>query len=225
MKILAIIPARKGSKRLPDKNKKDLLGKPLIQWTIEQAKMSKLITRIVVDSDDEEILKFADSFGVDCFTRIPDLAKDSSSIYDAIFYELDFIKEKEGKEYDIVVLLEPTSPLRKDNDIDNAIQNLLDDYENTDSVVSVGEIQLEKPCLAMKFNGKGIGFYNGSDIGERYFPYGVCYLSKVETLREYKSFYQMRTVPYFLERWQNYEVNDIYDLVCVEAIMSKPCDF
>lgn len=223
--IIAIIPARKGSKRLPDKNKKPLLGKPLVFWTIDQAKKSKLIDRIVVDSDDVEILELADKMGVDCFIRPPELAKDSSSIYDVIFNELDYIKEKEGKEYDVIVLLEPTSPLRKDEDIDNAIQALLDDYQNTDSIVSVGEIQLEKPQLAMKFDGKNISFYNNQDVGERFFPYGVAYISKVEALRKNKSFYQEQTRPYFLERWQGYEVNDIYDLICIEAIMEKPCDF
>jgi len=225
MKILAIIPARMGSKRLPDKNKMDLLGKPLIQWTIEQAKMSKLITRIVVDSDDEEILGLADSLGVDCFRRIPELAKDSSSIYDAIFYELDFIKEKQGEEYDIVVLLQTTSPLRKDEDIDKAIQTLLDDYENTDSVVSAGKIQSEILSAKMNFDGKFISFINPKEIGERYFSFGVLYVSKVETLRKQKTFYQERTAPYFIERWQNFDIDDIYDFICVEAIMSKPLNY
>jgi len=223
--ILAIIPARAGSKRLPGKNKKELLGKPLIQWTIEQAKMSKLITRIVVDSDDPEILALADALGVDCFVRSPELARDSSSIYDVLFNELDFIKEAEGKEYDIVVLLQTTSPLRKDGDIDKAIQILLDDYEKTDSVVSAGKIQSEILFAKMKFDGKYINFVDPKEIGERYFSFGVLYVSKVETLRKQKTFYQERTAPYFIERWQNFDIDDIYDFICAEAIMSKPLDY
>jgi CMP-N-acetylneuraminic acid synthetase len=215
-KVLGIIPARGGSKRLPNKNFKDICGEPLINWSIYQAEKSKLLDRFIVNTDSREIAIIARGNNADVpFLRESKLAQDKSSIYDVIF---DTLERLPG--YDVVALLEPTSPLRKDDDIDKAIQLLLDNYKDTDSVVSVGEIQLEDPYLAKYQNGKYIDSLLNDGTGEKtYFPYGVIYLSKVEALKKYKTFYQERTMPYFIERWQNYEIDDMCDFLCVKAIM------
>jgi len=112
-KSVAFIPARAGSKGLPGKNKKLFFGKPLIQWTIEQAQQSKCFDKIVVSSDDEEVLKIATSCGVDTQTRHAELATDEAPI-DAVLYDY-FGREENNATYGC--LLNPTSPLRSVKDI------------------------------------------------------------------------------------------------------------
>lgn len=226
-RIIAIIPARGGSKGLPGKNIKSLAGKPLISWTIEQAKKSKHIDKLIVNTDDKDIARIARKYGADVpFLRPKELAQDKSSVYDVIFHTLGWFKER-GSEFDIVILLEPTSPLRKEGDIDSAIKLFLRNYNKADSLVSVGEIHLENPSITLKMDKKFIKNYMKTDFSRRqdlpraYFPYGVIYLSKTRALEKYKKFYQNRTLPYLIERWQNYEIDDIYDFLCVEAILKQ----
>ena len=227
--ILAIIPARGGSKGLPKKNIKPLLGKPLIAWTIEAAKQSTLITSIFISTDDPDIAKVSEEYGIKVpELRPPELAKDTSSIYDAINYILDSF-EKRGQTFDIVILLEPTSPLRKKGDIDRAINLFIRNYEKADSLISVGEVQLEHP-YAMKTIDKGfvkpfitqsVNSSNRQDMPVFYFPYGVIYLSKAKTIRESGTFYQEKTLAFPIERWQNYEINDYFDFLCVESVLKS----
>jgi len=113
IKAVAFIPARKGSKGLPGKNKKLFAGKPLIQWSIEQAKASKLFGKIVVSSDDPDILGIADRCGVVPVQRQPILSTDEANINDVLF---DFFVRKENR-CKYVCLLNPTSPLRSVKDI------------------------------------------------------------------------------------------------------------
>lgn len=128
MEILAVIPARGGSKSIPRKNIKLLAGKPLIAWTIEEAKKSKHITRIIVSTDDEEIAEVARSYGAEVpFIRPAALAQDLSTDVEFLTHALNFLKEKEGFVPDIVLRLPPTSPLRTAEDIDAGIEALLAD--------------------------------------------------------------------------------------------------
>jgi len=228
-KILAIIPARLGSKGIPKKNTKVLLGKPLITWTIEQAIKSTLIHTVFVSTDSEEIAKISEKSGVQVpFLRPPELAKDDSPTIDAINHALESF-EKEGKTYDIVVLLEPTSPLRKAGDIDAAIRLFLDKYDHADALVSLGEVQLENPFIMEYIENNRLKkvistnnhFYQRQQMPKVYFPYGVIYLSKVETLKKTRTFHQENTIPYLIERWQNYEIDDLCDFLCVETILKR----
>lgn len=117
--------------------------------------------------------------------------------------------------------------LEKKNDIDNAIEFFIKNIEKADSLVSLGEVHLENPYIMKKIENKYVktflevseSFYQRQILPKVYFPYGVIYLSKTDTLKKYKTFYQARTLPYFIERWQNYEIDDIYDFICVEAIL------
>jgi CMP-N,N'-diacetyllegionaminic acid synthase len=225
-KILAIIPARGGSKGLPGKNVRMLNGKPLIAYSIEAALGSKLLDKFVVSTDDENISQISKSFGAEVLPRPKELARDDSSIFDVIMYVIGWFSER-GQQFDIIVLLEPTSPLRKKDDIDKAIQLFISNIETAGSLVSLGEVQLENPYITQKIeNGfvvplidKDPSIYRRQQLPKAYFPYGVIYLSKISTFKEQKSFYQNKTIPYFIERWQNYEVDDLYDFLCIEAIM------
>ncbi len=119
-KILAIIPARGGSKRIPNKNIKDFLGKPLLAYTIEQARKVDFIDRVIVDTDSEEIAGIARKYGAEVpFLRPASLAQDNSKVADSIFHLLDKLKMQEGYEPDYIMILQTTSPLREEKDIEN----------------------------------------------------------------------------------------------------------
>jgi len=132
--FLAIIPARGGSKRLPRKNILDLHGKPLISHSIEAGLNSKYIDKVVVSSDDDEILVISEKFGVNIIKRPDELATDVSTTFDAIKHTINNVEK-----YDYIVLLQPTSPLRDSKHIDEAIELLKN--KNADAVVSVCEME------------------------------------------------------------------------------------
>jgi CMP-N,N'-diacetyllegionaminic acid synthase len=225
-KVLAVIPARGGSKGVPRKNIKPLGGQPLLAYTIQSAAKSKLIDKFVVSTEDDEIAAVSRKYRAEVVKRPPELARDDSPSYDAIKHVLDYF-EKQRQTFDIIVLLEPTSPLRKDDDIDSSIKLITDNWDKADSLVSVGEIQLENPYIAKKIEGGLVqpliesnkNIFRRQELPKAYFPYGVIYLSKVDLYLKTRTFYQEKTIPYFIERWQNYEIDDIYDFFCVEAIM------
>ena len=228
-RILAIVPARGGSKGLPGKNNKMLNGKPLIAWSIEQAKESNLIDEIFVTTDCIEIAKTAKNYGIDVpFLRPEKLANDTSSSVDVAAHVLSNF-ENEDIFFDYIILLEPTSPLRKKDDIDSAI-HLAINNETADGVISLGEVHMEHPMIVKKVNDSGkISSYikNVDKIDQRqqtdkaYFPYGVVYLIKTEVFKKEKSFYTDNIIPFFIERWQNYEIDDIIDFNIIELLIKK----
>lgn len=227
--ILAIIPARGGSKGLPGKNIKELCGKPLLVWSIEQALKSEHIDNIVVSTDSEKIAKIAKKAGANVpFLRPAKLAANDSPTSDAILHVLEQLGIM-GKCYDYVALLEPTSPLRKPNDIDDAISMII---QNTDAdcLVSVGEVHMEHPMIVKKISEKGFvapyisniaTIHQRQQADEAYFPYGVIYISKIPEFKKKQAFYTKKTIPYFIERWQNYEIDDELDFMIIEQIMKK----
>jgi CMP-N-acetylneuraminic acid synthetase len=131
--FLAVIPARGGSKRLPRKNVLDLAGKPLIAWTIEAAKQSKYIDHFVVSTDDQEITDVSKQFGAEVLTRPGELATDTASSVDVVLHSIN----AQQKQYDYVILLQPTSPLRTAQHIDEAIELLFE--KNANAIISVCE--------------------------------------------------------------------------------------
>lgn len=223
---LAVIPARGGSKGLLKKNIRPLCGKPLVAYTIESALAAQYITRVVVSTEDVEIAEISKKYGAEVIERPQELARDDSPVIDAILYTLKCC-ERQGSYFDIVLQLEATSPLRKEGDLDSAIRLFIENMESADSLVSLGEIHVEHPYIAKNVEQgyvkplikTGKSFFQRQQLPKTYFPYGVIYLSKVDTLRIRKTFYQDRTIPYFIERWQNYEIDDVYDFICVEAIL------
>ena len=228
-KVLAIIPARGGSKGLPGKNIMTLCGKPLIGWTIEHAKASIYIDEIFVSTDSEDIARTAEQFGIKVpFLRPEELAKDTSSSMDVVENVLQYYQSRKC-DFDYILLLEPTSPLRKEGDLDAVIM-LAVKNETADGVVSLGKVHMEHPMIVKKINetGKIVSYIPDSkkisqrqQADEAFFPYGVAYLIKSETFKLEKSFYTKNIIPYYIERWQNYEIDDIFDFIAVEAILTK----
>lgn len=225
--ILGLIPARGGSKGLPRKNIRPLLGKPLVGWTIIQALNSRYLDKVIVSTDDLEIARISRNFGAEVpFLRPKKFAVDTAKSIDVIKHALGYFRNK-GIEFDYLALLEPTSPLRKKEDIDEAIKKLIDNQEKADSLISVGEAVFSHPIIMKRINSSGYvsNFIKNvwvpcrrQDLPAAYFPYGVIYLSKKSTLLKTRTFYQRKTLPYLIERWQNYEIDDFFDAVCIEAI-------
>lgn len=233
-KIIATILARGGSKGLPNKNIKPMLGKPLLAYTIDHAKSSQYLDEIVVSTDDKAIAKVVNKFGIKTpFLRPKELARDDSPSADAVIHALDWFK-KEGREFDVLVLLEPTSPLRKTTDIDNAIKLFVDNYEKADTLLCLGEIHsdTEHPIGVKKIEDgyikpfvlDGMKFYQRQQLPKAFGIYGGIYISKVDVYRETKSFLTGKTIPYYVERWQEFEIDDYIDWVCVEAVMKDRVD-
>jgi len=121
MNVFAIIPARGGSKRLPGKNLLPLAGKPLIAYTIEHAKQSKLVTRVIVSTDDDDIADTSRQCGAEVLMRPAALSEDQSSSESVLLHALHYYETMESVAPDVVVFLQCTSPLRNDDDIDRAI--------------------------------------------------------------------------------------------------------
>lgn len=228
--ILAIIPARGGSKGLPKKNIKEMNGKPLIYWTIKRAKESRYIDNIFVSTDSAEIADICENV---CGQKVEqlrpeELAEDFTSSADVIKYTIEYL-EASGRKYDYIILLEPTSPLRKEEDIDNIIR-LACDNPQCDGVISLGEVHMEHPLAVKRVNEDGYivpylerksDIYQRQQMDQAYFPYGVAYMIKINVFMECISVYTENILPYYIERWQTYEVDDIYDFMCIETIMKS----
>jgi len=137
--ILAIIPARGGSKGIPRKNIRLLCGKPLIAYTIEAALNSKLINRVFVSTEDEEITKVSKKYGAEVISRPTELAQDDTPSFPVFQHAIRHLEEVKDYHPEIIVVLQPTSPLRIVEDIDRAIEGFME--SKYDSIVSVCEVE------------------------------------------------------------------------------------
>ena len=227
--VLAVVTARGGSKGLPGKNIKEMCGKPLICWTLSALKDSMYVDRVFISTDYKSIAEVCENegFAVDEL-RPSSLAQDNTSSIEVLEYTIKKLADK-GEEYDYVLVLEPTSPLRKHNDIDNIIK-LAVENDDSDGVISVGKVHLEHPSIIKRINGQGrLCQYSEyiqqtcrrQDEDDAFFPYGVGYLIKSKVLLEKRVIYTDSILPFYIERWQNYEIDDIYDFLCVECIMKE----
>ena len=225
--VLAIIPARGGSKGLPGKNIRPMCGKPLIGWSIDKAKKCSYLDVILVTTDDQEIADIALNFGAYVpFIRPKEFASDESSTYDVIQHALTYFKDKEQKQFDFIVLLEPTSPLREDDDISKMLELIVAREDQFDSIISVGEVT-EHPSIMKRLVGNAIEPFcpeleektRRQDNDAAYFPFGVAYIAKTKTLLEENTFYTRRTTYFLIKRYQNYEIDDIYQFLCTESVM------
>ena len=146
LSVLGVITARGGSKGVNRKNIRDLLGKPLIAFTIEAALQSKLLTSVIVSTDDEEIAEIARSLGADVpFLRPAALADDTSRSVDVMAHALTWMKENRNAEFEYAMILQPTSPLRTAEDIDVCIRIAAEsDADSVMSMVEISDFALEK---------------------------------------------------------------------------------
>ena len=225
--ILAFIPARGGSKRLPMKNITPLRGQPLISYTIEAALASE-VTRTIVSTDSEEIAGLSRELGADVPSLRPKrLAGNRSIIEDAIFDVLKKLQKRENYTPDIIVLLQPTSPLRDARHIDESIELLM--TSRAESVVSVSD-PMEHPACMVRWErdgrmcfalGEGIvpGIIQHQDFPEYFFINGAIYCFTIESLFLYKSRFSEKPIPYLMNGIHSIDVDTSDEFQIVEAVM------
>ena len=230
MNILAIVPARGGSKGIPGKNMVDLNGKPLMQYTFDAAKESKYIDRILLSTDDEKFAEFGRSQGIEVEMRPEELATDTAVMKDVINYHLDRLAEK-GYTPDIFILLQPTSPLRTVQHIDDALKLLIED-ETADAIVSVMDMPHQYlPMKIMKMDDSGaLKFYQ--EDGEKYtirqaLPHlyarngAAIYAVYTDVYRKTGSLYGTRCLPYVMEEEDSVDIDKPFDLFLADCILKS----
>jgi CMP-N,N'-diacetyllegionaminic acid synthase len=219
--VLGLILARGGSKGIPRKNIVSLGGKPLIAWTIESAKQSQVITRVVLSSDDDETINVARKYGCDVpFRRPKRLATDSASTIDTVIHALDKLST-----YDYVVLLQPTSPLRTPVDIDAAFQLMLEN--NSPSCVSISEAEQSPYWMYRRTETCTISpiLPNVPQIARRqelppvYILNGAIYVAEVEWLKQNMSFLHEETVGYIMPNTRSIDIDTKSDLELCETYL------
>ncbi len=226
-----MIPARGGSKGLFGKNKKPLLNKPLVVWPIEAALGCNIVDRIILSTDCNEIAQIGISAGAEILSIRPDyLASDEAKSSDVILHELTEL-EKLGDIYDYVVMLEPTSPLTESSDISSALSMLDSNRNYAESIVGVSVIEATHPEYSVKKVNKGIiepvfsddfdSLRRRQEIETLFFLEGTLYASDVAVFKEKKSFYHSKTMGYEVPRWKSFEIDELVDFICIEAILSN----
>lgn len=220
--FLAIIPARGGSKRLPRKNALDLNGKPLIAYTIEAGLKSQYIDEVIVTSDNDEILDIAEEYGSLIIKRPEELASDTSTTFDAIKHTIENVKN-----YDYVVLLQPTSPLRSEKDIDKAIELL--NNKSANAVVSICETDhsplwsntLPENLSMSNFLSEKIANKRSQDLPRYYRLNGAIYICKTDKLLEEESFFLKENIyGMIMDRESSIDIDEKIDFKIAEAILS-----
>ena len=220
-KVLAIIPARGGSKGLPRKNIIYLAGKPLIAWTIEASLDSKYITKTIVSSDSDEILEVAKRYGSEILKRPDELATDISSSEVVVKHTLESIKEK----FDYVVLLQPTSPLRDTNDIDSAFEKLF----SLDATALISVCECDNKILKT-FKENELGYIEGisnnkypfmrrQDLPKTYMSNGAIYIIKVDDFFKNNSFFTDKTISFIMDEVKSMDIDVRDDLNKVERFI------
>lgn len=219
-KILAIIPARGGSKGVPRKNIRDLAGKPLIAWTIEEAKKSRYIDRLILSSEDDEIIEVAKQYGCEVpFKRPLELAQDDTPGIEPVLHAIE-----QCPGYDYVVLLQPTSPLRTVGDIDGCIEKLLSN--GGDFCVSVTEPEKSPYWMYTVSNDRMVPLMPQEDFVTRrqdlpkvFALNGAIYVGKSNSLIKEKSFLTEYTLGFTMNQINSVDIDTEFDLSYCEFLL------
>jgi len=228
-KVLVIIPARGGSKGIPGKNIKLLCGKPLIAYVITSALQSTLISRLIVTTDDIKIARVAKRYGAEVpFMRPAHLAQDATPMPPVIQHALNYLEKNEGYRPNIVVVLQPTSPLVRPSDIDNSIKKMLKD--NADSCVGVCEAS-EMPELMYRIGGGGKIYpiikpalkkgWRRQDIQRTFFLNGALYVSKRDNITKEHIRNKNNTVAWVMPAERSVDIDDAADFKLAEKLIKK----
>lgn len=226
--MIALIPARGGSKGLPRKNVKELCGKPLIAYTIEAALSSKYISDVYITTDDLEIAEVSRRFGAKVpFLRPEELASDHAKAIDAYIYTIDrLIDEFQIEVTDFVVLL-PTSPLRDSNEINEAVELFYD--KKAETVISV--VASEHPPTWYKTvssDGRLHDYFTGTDnslnrqeADKTYLPNGAIYIFDYKALKNNYAYYNANTYAYIMDKHKSVDIDTLMDFRIAELILSE----
>lgn len=226
-RILALIPARGGSKGIKNKNIIDLNGRPLISYTIEAAINSKYVDDIVVSTDSEIIARIAEKYGAEVpFIRPKELAADTSKTIDAVIHAVRTLSEL-GRKYDTLLLLQPTQPLRTSNDIDGAIELFY--AREKMGIVSVSLVD-DHPLLIRSIdkNGKLTSLLKSTSTCRRqdmklfYRVNGCIYINSINELSDQTSFND-NPIGYIMKRSHSIDIDEMKDLYLAEYYIQNKC--
>ena len=222
-KYLAIITARGGSKRLPNKNTLDLCGKPLISWSIEAALKSQKVDAVLITSDSDKILNISKDLGANTIKRPDYLASDTATSFDAIIHALDNFDK-----YEYIILLQPTSPLRREEHIDEAIEFL--EEKKADAVISVCEVEhsplwcntLDNNMDMSNFLNEEIKNLRSQDLQKYYRLNGAIYICKREELLKQKTFFiDSNIYAYKMTQEESVDIDTKLDFLVAQAILGE----
>lgn len=223
--VLALIPARGGSKGIKNKNIINLCGKPLIAYTVEAAKKSKYIDAVILTTDSEKIAEVAADFGAEVpFMRPAELAADKSKTIDAILHALKTLHDM-GREYDVLVLLQPTQPLRTADDIDGALEKFI--RTSCTSLVSISAVA-DHPILIRTINEQDglVPMLNTSstcrrqDMPDYYRVNGCIYINAIDEITEETSFSDNKR-PYIMDLNHSLDIDELSDLAVAEYYLRR----
>jgi len=222
LKVLGVIPARGGSKKIPLKNIKPLNGKPLIEYTIETAIASKVLSRIVVSTDHEDIIRLCQKFdGIDVIVRPPEMATDEASTEWALLHACDELQEKDDFIPDIVLTLEPTSPLRSVQ----TIKQCLNIFTMTDADSVIGVVET-RACYGKIVKGRFEYVFPNQPRRRQereplYKESSTIYATKLDTLRRKTSVLGDSLYPLIISRDEAIDINDDNDFKLVELMINS----
>ena len=228
MKILGIVPARGGSKGIPEKNISLLNNKPLIAYTIKAAKESKLISRCILTSDSDKIISIAKKFNLEVpFKRPSEISTDATPALPVIQHAVAWLRDHDNYIPDYIVLLQPTSPLRTARHIDKALKKLV--QSNADSIVSVVKVPHNfNPYSIMKLDNGLLSTFSDYDENRNIRQlkpvfYGrngaAIYAFTYDCLMHKNSLYGDSILPYEMDRRDSIDIDDPFDLEICECIL------
>lgn len=226
--MLAIIPARGGSKGLPRKNIKLLNGLPLICYSIKAALASNFIDRVIVSTDDHEIASVAKNYGAEVpFMRSIELASDESMVIDSYLEVVDWVAKKNSILIESFVALLPTAPLRTSKDIDDAVKIFKD--KNANSVISVVEApfplhwnrRITKEGLLENYSPEFNAVKNRQAFEKTYIPNGAVYVFQTEVLRSTREYYTNKTYPYLMPIERSADIDSLLDFEWAEFLLKR----
>ena len=226
MKVLAIIPARGGSKGIQHKNLRDLAGKPLIAWTIEAALTCPKLDRVIVSTDNEDIAATARQCGAETpFIRPPELAQDLTPTIPAIVHAVEWIEQNEGYQADYVMCLQPTSPLCTAEDLEKTVR--LANEKKADAVVSVVEVEahpywmkhLDDEGRMTDFTSSPFPVFRRQDLPTLYALNGAIYLARRDVLIGLGTWYTTQTYAYIMPPERSLDINTPWDLYLANLVL------
>jgi len=222
--FLAVVPARGGSKRLPRKNILDLGNKPLIAWSIEAGLNSRYVDKVIVSSDDDEILNIAKKYNSEIIKRPASLASDTATSFDALKHTIENVET-----YDYIILLQPTSPLRSSQHIDEAIELLMS--KNADAIISITEMDhsplwsntLSEDGDMSTFLREEVKNIRSQDLEKYYRINGAIYICETERLLKKENFFIDDNIfSYVMDRKSSIDIDEDIDFHLAQYLIELP---
>lgn len=227
-KVLGVIPARGGSKGIPEKNIYPLNGKPLIAYTIEAASQSKLLTDFIVSTDSDKIQEVSEQFGAKVpFRRPEELSHDSALAIPTIQHAVKTYEEMQGITYDYIIMLQPTAPLRTAHDIDESLRKLMN--SDADSIISIVDVDNYHPIKMKKIEDEMLIDFLKSDLENPprqdlppvYIVNGAIYATKRDVFMNQNTFKGSKCLPYIMPDERSANIDKITDFLTAEYFLNN----